>query len=269
MTAALNQDFVTYAGNAISPIFTVTSNGVVVDISTVTEITWTMQLNDSGAALITKTKTAAQIVFVTNGTDGKFKVNLLGADTTGKTGFYQHYATITDSGGNQTTVSAGRMQIGKTPDWSYNASQIATVPLYQVRMLIGDVVYSDQQMIDEEITWLLTQSSNVYTAASQCARALAAKFSRMVDIVQGEMKTNYSAKARAYLAMAAQLDAQGKTRSGTMMYAGGISQSDKLDQVEDTDRVSPQFNLQMNDNLLPITPVGNQTPGTFQDAGQP
>jgi hypothetical protein len=259
---AQNQDFETFAGNSVSPIFTVTNNGVVVDISTVTDISWSMQLDAESAALVTKTKSAGQIVFVTNGTDGKFKVNILGADTTGKSGFYVHTATITDGSGNLTTVAIGRMQVAIRPLWSYNPAAISTSPLYQVRMLIGDVIQSEQQMMDEEIRWQITQYPSIWAAAAACARQISAKYARMVDTVQGDVRTMYSSRSRNYMAVAVSLDFQGKGRSGALAYAGGISQADKVNQVEDTDRVSPQFNLMMDDNLLPVGPVGNQTPGS-------
>jgi|SRR5882672_427965 len=257
---AQNQDFETFAGNSISPIFTVTNGGVVVDISTVTEISWSMQLDAESAALVTKLKSAGQIVFVTNGTDGKFKVNILGTDTIGKSGFYIHTATITDGSGNQTTVSIGRMQVAIRPLWSYNPASIATSSLYQVRMLIGDVIQSEQQMMDEEIRWQITQYPSVWAAAAACARMIAAKYARMADTVQGDVRTMYSSRTRSYMAVAGSLDFQGKGRSGALAYAGGISNADKINQVEDTDRVSPQFNIGMDDNLLPVGPVGNQTP---------
>ena len=62
--AALNQDFVTYAGDDISPVFTVqTTAGVAVDISSVAEITW-RALNEDGAIVLTKTKSGGAVSFV-------------------------------------------------------------------------------------------------------------------------------------------------------------------------------------------------------------
>lgn len=147
--------------------------------------------------------------------------------------------------------------------WTYQPQLLATWPTYQVRRLIGDVVSSDQQMQDEEIAFSLTQRSTVYGAAADCARQLAAQYGRQVDVVTqgagGMLKTNYSAKARMYAAMAAELEGKAAMLGAGLPYAGGISVSDKQNQLANTDRVSPQFNLGMEDNTLPVGSVGNET----------
>jgi hypothetical protein len=130
----------------------------------------------------------------------------------------------------------------------------------QVRRLIGDVLPGDQQMQDEEINWILTQWSNIYLAAAECCRDIAAQFSRKVDTVQGELRTLYSAQQRAYAQRGAELQQLGMARGGVVPYAGGISIADKTNQVLDPDRVPPQYNIGMDDDLLPVGPVGNQTP---------
>ena len=269
--AAVNQDFITYVGDAVSPIFTVTasSGGAAVDISGATEITWSAARDDVSAAVLTKLKSAGQITFVNSGTDGKFQVAILKTDTALLSGFYIHKASITDAAGNVTSVAVGRMQVGLAPSWSYDSTQIANVPLYQVRRLIGDVLYGDQQMQDEEILWTISQYGNVYMAAAECCRSLSAQFARMVDTVQGELHTLYSQRTKNYLAMANKFDGIGMSRGTfSMAYAGGISVADKQARNEDTDRVPPQFNIGMDDNLLPTGPAGNETPaGQQPDSG--
>lgn len=50
-----------------------------------------------------------------------------------------------------------------------------------------------------------------------------------------------------------------------MPYAGGISVMDKEMQEQDTDRVQPQFNIGLDDNLnMPFGPAGNQTENQAQ-----
>ena len=260
--AALNQDFVTFIGDNVSPIFTVqTVAGAAVNISGCQAITWTVQEQDSSTVLLTKTKLAGQITFVTTGADGQFQVAILAADTTALgNGFYIHKASIQDANGNVTTTTVGRMQIGIAPTWTYDADRISSYPLYQVRRLIGDVLYGEQQMQDEEINWFLAQYSNIWTAASACAASLAAQFSRMVDTVQGDLRTLYSQRAKNYSMMAGRLEQQGKARGTAYAFAGGISQSDKAARAQDTDRVPPNFVIGMGDDLLPESPVGVQTP---------
>lgn len=262
--AAANQDFVTYQGNSVSPIVTVTTgaNGTPVDISTCQEITWTCRRQeDDATALITKTKSGGGIVLVGGGTTGQFQFILQPADTQNLSGFFLHQAVLKDGNGNFTTVTIGRMQIGIRPTWSYDPNSVSTVPLYQVRRLIGDTLYNDQQLQDGEIEWAITTYGNIWQAAAECCRNIAAQFSRQVDTVQGEMKTNYSNRAKAYLVMAYQLDQKGLTLGGSVTgFAGGISITDKTNRVADPDRVPPQFSIGMFDDLLPVAPAGLQTP---------
>jgi hypothetical protein len=149
--------------------------------------------------------------------------------------------------------------------WSYNIATLATTPKDQVRRLIGDVIATDQQMGDEEINFALTLRPGVYGPAAECARMLAAQFGRKADVVTsspggGQLKTNYSIQATRYMALANELDEKAAI-FGAMPYAGGISQADKETQEQNSDRVTPQFNLGMMDNLNnPEGPVGNQTP---------
>lgn len=264
--ASLNQDFVTYSGDTVSPIFTVTTTAnVVVDISAVTEITWSVSASAESTALITKKKSLGEISFVNTGTDGKFQVAITSANTTllaAAGNYFVHLASITDAGGNVTTVAVGRMQVGSPPMWTYDPSQVGTVDLHTVRDLIGDVKQGDQLLFDAEITTAVSSYSNLYLAAAECARKIAGRFARDVDTQQGELRTMYSSRRRAYQSIAVDLENRGFARVTGTGYAGGISVTDKDTQVQDTDRVQPQFNIAMMDDLLPQGVVGHETPGS-------
>lgn len=260
MVAAVNQDFVTYKGDTVIPIFTVVdANGVAVDISGATQITWTCRLNIDGTPLITKTKTAGSITFVNTGTDGKFQVSILPADTSPLSGFYIHSAVITDGAGNVSTVEVGRVQVGIAPAWTYNPMELGNSTLYQTRFLIGDILQGDQQITDAEINYTITKYSNVTLAAAALCRHLANRYARMVDIVQGTLKTNYSSKSKQYFAMAGDLETRGMA-TAVGMYAGGISVADVQSQQANTDRVQPEFMIGMADNYIPIGPVPLEQP---------
>lgn len=147
--------------------------------------------------------------------------------------------------------------------WTYDPGSIAKKPKDQVRRLIGDVIQNDQQIADEEINFALTQRSSVYGAAAECCRYISSQFSRKVDVVAqaaggGALKTNYSAQAKAYLQMAIQFDGRAAMTGGGLPYAGGTSVTDKQAMEQDTDRVAPQFNIGMEDNYLPVGPIGNE-----------
>ncbi|MBV9984512.1 hypothetical protein [Bradyrhizobium sp.] len=134
---------------------------------------------------------------------------------------------------------------------------LATSQKDQVRLLIGDTLSSDPQMQDEEINYLLTQRSSVYGAAAECCRSLQAKFSRSVDQATGNTKTSFSQMAKAYGVKAGEFEDKAAMAGAGLPYAGGISIADKLQQEQNADRVSPQFQIGMEDNLLPIPPAGN------------
>ena len=148
--------------------------------------------------------------------------------------------------------------------WSYSPADLATSPKDQVRRLVGDIVTSDPQIADEEILFALTQRASIYGAAAECCRFLAGQFARRVDVVSqtpggGALKTNYSAQSHQYAAMAATFEGRAAMSGGGLPYAGGISVSDKQATESNSDRVAPQFNIGMQDNYLPIGPVGNET----------
>lgn len=260
MVAAVNQDFVTYKGDTVIPIFAVVNaSGVAVDISGATEILWECKLNLDGLALITKRKTTGGVTFVTSGVDGRFQVTILPADTSPLSGFYIHRAVVTDGAGNVSTVEVGRVQVGVAPAWTYNPQELTNSPLYQVRFILGDILQGDQQITDAEINYQITQFSNVTLAAAACARHLGMRYARSVDIVQGTLKTNYSAKSKQYYALALDLERRGYA-TAVGGYAGGISREDVITQQQNTDRIQPEFTIGMSDNFLPIGPVGLEQP---------
>jgi hypothetical protein len=143
--------------------------------------------------------------------------------------------------------------------WTYDPALIATTPLYQVRRLIGDTNTADQQLFDEEINWAISQRGGSYGGAADCCRDLAAKYSRDVDTVQGELHRLYSARSKAYSLRAIEMNRVAAMTSKGAPYAGGISRADKRTQESNTDRVDPQFNLLMMENWQPVGPVGNET----------
>lgn len=148
--------------------------------------------------------------------------------------------------------------------WSYNPAQLPANTTFQVRLLIGDTVQTDQQFQDEEIVFTLSKRASIYGAAADLCRALASKFSRKADTMDRDMRTQYSAIARNYLSMANSYSA--RASSASVPYAGGISVSDKQQQEQNPDRVQPAFNVGMQDNYIPVPDAGNE-PGSASSGG--
>ena len=132
--------------------------------------------------------------------------------------------------------------------WTYNASLIASVALYQVRFLTGDNDEKKPLVSDEEISFMLTLRPGIFGAAADCCRAIAAKFSRDADSVQGDLHTLYSSRSRAYAARAIELDLKDARGSWGMPFAGGISVTDTQTRQQDGDRVAGEFSIGMDDN---------------------
>lgn len=271
---AFAQNFNTYAGDTISPIFKVTDqDGNPIGIGAAQNIVWQAARTAAGFAAPVVMKQLGQgITILGTGDTGMFQLNLTGVDTLPLSGVYLHEAIVYGSTDNAFTVTLGQMTVGSKPSWTYDATQLGTAPgtgnpLMQVRREIGDVNYGDQQIWDEEINFALGQrgyvagqpsSGVIYGAAADSCRYIAANYSRQVDTVQGELKTNYSQRSKAYLMMAAKFDFQAAVAGPGTAYAGGISVSDKMQQQANTDRPSTAFAKGMTDNRW----AGNEGPET-------
>lgn len=130
--------------------------------------------------------------------------------------------------------------------WSYSGDPSSS-DRDAVRFLIGDTDTSDQQLSNEEITWLLTDAGSVHGAAIAAARALLAKFARLVDEAVGPYRISLSQRRDAYASLIADLEKRLALRVGTPI-AGGISRARKQTVEEDSDRVVPAFTREQFDH---------------------
>lgn len=265
MVAALNQNFTIYIGDSAAPVFTVTGgppNNAPIDISGATEIIWVAARSPGGTPILTKRKTTAGIAFVNTGTDGKFKVIITAADSALLSGSYVHSSVVTDGTGAVSTVALGAMQVGAAPSFTYDATALSGTTAYsklmQVRTLIADTNNKDALLWDEQINFAVAQRINIYSAAADCCRQIAAKYSRDVDITEGLLHKSYSARQRAFAARAEELDQRARIAGSGLPYAGGISRMDKQLQNQNSDRVVPQFMIGLTDAWLPVGPVDNE-----------
>lgn len=132
--------------------------------------------------------------------------------------------------------------------WSYDETDLGTTTasgrLNSVRLLLGDTDTNDQQVQNEEITFALAQSNdNIYYAASWCARTVASQYARKVNTsLDGALSADYSDLSRQYMALAENLEYQGKKAGAVVgIKAGGISKT-AVDGVRaNTDRITPSF----------------------------
>jgi hypothetical protein len=139
--------------------------------------------------------------------------------------------------------------------WTYDASQLSTSALYQVRFLIGDTIAADPLIEDDfEITFCLSQSGeNIYRAAAFACRRAAAKLARELTLKSPVAELDTRGSADWFLKMATDLDREAGRSGAVGLFAGGISVSDKSTRGDDSDRVVPSFAVDSLGSVDPLT----------------
>lgn len=255
---AVGQDFLTFQGDDCAPVFTVTNNGVPVDLSGVQEITWQAARDAAGMAnpAIQKTKSGGQITTPTP-TNGQFVVAISAADSTPLSNFYLHRARIRDASGKTTTVTLGRMQVGLAPTSTYSGDPSLS-SRDAVRSMIGDVGPSTWQFTDAEIDYQVSSYPSALYAAAQMARVLAGRYASKVNKRVGDLSINFSDIAKNYRSLADDLQAQAE-RTGNTIFVGGISKSAMAAADANTDRNKTPFAIKQFD--IPGSADAAQIPG--------
>lgn len=251
MAAAHGQDFTTYAGDAAFPQFTVLgANGQPIPITTVQEIVWTAQRSLDVAPVVSKLLTTGGIVLINSGVTGQFQVRILAPDTEDLTGFYIHEAVITDANGFPTTVSLGRMQVGRAPLWTYSGDPETSLR-DKVRFYLQDTQPNRPILLDPEIDSLLLTYKTPAAAAGQGATIVAMKYAALADKAVGDLRISYSQIAKQYQDMAWFLQNLSLTSGLTGVYSGGTQRSDMATVNQDTNRNRPPFAIGQNDMFPP------------------
>jgi hypothetical protein len=119
----------------------------------------------------------------------------------------------------------------------------------EVRFILGDTDSTDQLFSDEEIYYLLQYFPNPIASAAFAAEKLATQFARDASTkAVGDLKITLTEKGRSFGVQAARLWILSKQYRGRpQCYAGGISKADRQNQINNTDRVPPDFYRHMND----------------------
>lgn len=132
--------------------------------------------------------------------------------------------------------------------WTYSGNPGASA-LDAVRFLVGDTDSTVQLVLDAEITWALSQQTQIYLAGAVVADSLARKFATRANITSGDTKVDYSQRATVYKQMAVTLRLEGRKRGATP-FAGGQTITDKLSQEQDANRVPGAFKVNQDNNRL-------------------
>jgi hypothetical protein len=140
--------------------------------------------------------------------------------------------------------------------WTYNVVDLATTPLYQIRLMIGDTDTTDQLLQDEEINWILVVQPVMTYAAADCADIIAASFARQVTTTNGALRVTASLRQQQYADLAKRLRANGAglTPGGTSggaiaatPFVGGVSKQKNNELSSDSDNVLPSVALGQDD----------------------
>jgi hypothetical protein len=134
------------------------------------------------------------------------------------------------------------------PTWTYGYAPSTSTP-DAVRFLVGQTSTADPVLVyDEEITFAIAQRPTAYGAASLVADVMAGKYTNQAQrLTVGALTIAYQNRAEEYRTLSRRLMVDGAL-AGVSLYVGGISQSDMLVDIQNTDRVPMPFAIGMNDN---------------------
>lgn len=132
--------------------------------------------------------------------------------------------------------------------WTYVPADLATSQKDQVRLLIGDTDSAGPLVLDEEIDYAISVRISSLAAGAYCARAIAAKFSRLASTSADGISVSHGEKAQHYRDLARDLEAQAVSSGFAMPFAGGLTRSDVLTRRTDTSLVPALFQIGMDDN---------------------
>lgn len=133
--------------------------------------------------------------------------------------------------------------------WTYTNAPDTTTDAGRrdaVRMLIGDIDTTDQQITDESITfWLDQEGDDIYGAAIRCVRQLIALYARQVDTWMGHTRVDGGKRMENYQALLYELES--RRNVGLEVFAGGLTISGKDTLNADADAVQPSFSRGQDD----------------------
>lgn len=116
-----------------------------------------------------------------------------------------------------------------------------------VRFLIGDTDTTDQLISDEEVDYLVTLHGTLSRASSEAARAIAAKFARLMNRSIGGLSADFSQKYRHYMELAESLITN-EEAFPVSPFISGFSRSQKESRELDNDRETTFSRKGIHDN---------------------
>ena len=118
--------------------------------------------------------------------------------------------------------------------WSYSGDPSRSTR-EAIRFSVGDTDTNDQFVRNAGMDYLITQHATVNRTASEVARAISAKFARLMSRSIGGMQADFAAKYRQYAELADDLITKEETEP-VSPFASGWKRDAKEARMEDTNR---------------------------------
>lgn len=209
-------------------------------------VTFNMYNASTGTQVITN-----GTVTVTNDATGEVRYSWTAADALLDAATYIASFTATYGDGRKLTAPNSGMIVVEffdvtDVDWLYTGKP-SVRQIDRVRLLIGDTDSADQLLTDDEISWLLELHGSLNRTASESARAIAAKYARLMNRSIGGLSADFSAKYRQYMELADSLLSKEET-SPVSPFISGYRRSEKEARELDIDRETTFGRKGVHDN---------------------
>ncbi len=136
---------------------------------------------------------------------------------------------------------------------SWTFTQTLPTTRDKVRQLIGDTDSTAPLIADEALDYVLTYKPTIRKAAAEACRYIAAKFARDATTSVSGFSATLMSRHEQYLKMAEEWDAQGSAAGVAVPTAGGIEETDRLANDEDTSLQARLFRIGLHDNPAGLT----------------
>lgn len=128
--------------------------------------------------------------------------------------------------------------------WSYTGNPL-TSDLDLIRLLIGDTDIDEQLLTDAELIYFNSTFGFPYGSAAQAARAIAAKYARMVNTRNSVLWVYGASRFDHYMALINQFEDQGA--AFCTIVVGGISRADREAILANSNLLGPSFEIGQDD----------------------
>ncbi len=130
--------------------------------------------------------------------------------------------------------------------WTYDPEDLSS-DLNRVRLMVGDTDADERQLSDEEVEYMLDTHSSVGVAAVHAARAIMARYARLVTKAVGDLRIAYSDRHGHYRELVDYLETLATADDPYQIYVGGQSFDEDRADLRDTDLPQGQFAVGMHD----------------------